>query len=242
VASYRALSLNAAIHADTLFSMPGMFSFNLWSERPPPTLANVTQWFLLLDNAQQRQIIAALERDPRACVIVDPKHLDFLRANGLGPSGELYDYLRHSFVPAFRLGLHEFWVKQGRRIAPFFTAEVLASTAPSDPDQPDTLLLIPLVLPQNERVTQLEIEGFSDMPRPPLLLKSPTARFEITKITTNGDPCEPKHTVTSPFMLSEPSVLAVHFNRRGAVFSLAHTLITVRGEQGSELALVRLRP
>src|SRR5690606_23211570 len=90
-ALFRLLTHNAVAHADALFSLPGMFSFNLWAGVPTPTLANVTHWFSLLDEQQQHSIVSALESHPRACVIVQREHIEFLEKRGLGPKGLLYD-------------------------------------------------------------------------------------------------------------------------------------------------------
>ena len=59
-AELRSLSVNAVAHCDLLFSLPGMFSFNLWTGLPSPTAANVTHWFNLLSPAQQAAVIAKL--------------------------------------------------------------------------------------------------------------------------------------------------------------------------------------
>jgi hypothetical protein len=124
-ASLRTVSLNASVHADTLFSLPGVFSFNLWTGRPTPTGANVTHWFSLLNPGQQRQIIDRLAADPRACIIVEHSLLTFLHEGAINPSGPLRDYLYEQFEPAFATGNYQFWVKRGRTIAPLGTASLL---------------------------------------------------------------------------------------------------------------------
>src|SRR5205814_2085535 len=105
-----------------------------------PTLANVTHWFSLLSPAQQSAIIDALAAHPRAVVIVQPDHLDFLRQRGFIASGPLYEYIMRDFTAAFTVDGFEFRVHRGRRIAPLQTAEVLARPAGGASDLPDTLL------------------------------------------------------------------------------------------------------
>ncbi|HET7535114.1 MAG TPA: hypothetical protein VFJ90_01570, partial [Candidatus Didemnitutus sp.] len=124
-AGLRALALNASVHADTLFSLPGTFSFNLWTGRPTPTAANVTHWFSLLTAEQQAQAIARLEADPHACIIVERELLAFLHQSHLDPAGPLRDYLYAQFTPAFAASNYEFWVKRGRTVAPLSTAALL---------------------------------------------------------------------------------------------------------------------
>jgi len=112
------MSFNAALHADRLFSLPGMFSFNLWSNVPPPTLRNTTVWFTLLSEAEQNEIVRVLEQSPRACLLVERNVISLLQASGFPPKGPLVDYLLRQFRPAFSLGGLDFWVNQGRTIAP----------------------------------------------------------------------------------------------------------------------------
>ncbi|MBF8306126.1 MAG: hypothetical protein HW398_1314, partial [Acidobacteria bacterium] len=52
--AYRIVVLNAVVHADLVFSLPGMFSFNLWTGLPTPTAKNTNLWFTLLDDQEQR--------------------------------------------------------------------------------------------------------------------------------------------------------------------------------------------
>ncbi|MBA4137607.1 MAG: hypothetical protein C0518_09850 [Opitutus sp.] len=125
----RILTRNAARHGNTLFSYPGMFSFNVWSGRPSPTLANVTHWFSLLDERQQQAIIDRLEADPRAVVIVQSYLINFLVVRDLAPRGRLHDYLLKNFAAAFRLDTYEFWVRRGRTIAADGTARFVRDAA-----------------------------------------------------------------------------------------------------------------
>ncbi|MSU48085.1 MAG: hypothetical protein EXS37_03180 [Opitutus sp.] len=60
----RVLTLNASLHADLLFSVPGMGSFNLWSGVPAPTAQHATQWFWLLPATEQRRISDRLAPHP----------------------------------------------------------------------------------------------------------------------------------------------------------------------------------
>lgn len=114
--SIRVIDANIRREAGIVFSLPGMFSFNLWSGHPAPTAANTTHWFSLLDAGRQAEIIHALEADPRAVVIVQRDLLRFLIAKGYPPEGMLADYLRIAFIPALRVGSYDLCVKRGRTI------------------------------------------------------------------------------------------------------------------------------
>jgi hypothetical protein len=126
----RVLSVNATAHCDLLFSLPGMFSFNLWTGLPSPTAANVTHWFNLLSPAQQSAVIAQLAAHPRAGLIVERDVLGLITGAGIPVGGPLRDYLYAAFAPAFAAGSHEFWVRRDRSVAPLGTAGVRYRSAP----------------------------------------------------------------------------------------------------------------
>lgn len=126
------ITRNIQLHGGMLFSLPGMFSFNLWTGHATPTGANVTHWFSLLDDARQREIIAALAGDPRALIVVHAPHLQYLKDRGMEPSGPLRDYLDSAFEPVVRLYAYELWAKQGRTLTPVGTGRLQrAATANS---------------------------------------------------------------------------------------------------------------
>jgi hypothetical protein len=112
----KAIEQNLRREADTVFSLPGMFSFNIWSGRPTPTAANATHWFSLLNETQQTAIQRRLESDPRAMVVLHREHLHYLYANGFRPTGALKDYLLSAFHPSIRLGSYDVWIKTGRTL------------------------------------------------------------------------------------------------------------------------------
>lgn len=126
----RTMTRNAARHGGTLFSHPGMFSFNLWSGRPTPTPANVTLWSTLLTDAQQEEIRARLAADPRAVIIGQEYVLNHVILQGFAPRGALNRHLVENFLPAFRIDTYVFWVQRGRAIAPVGTARLERSPAP----------------------------------------------------------------------------------------------------------------
>ena len=123
-AGYRILDKNIRRHADLLFSHPGMLSLNIWTERPTPTAANVTHWFSLLNAEQQQAIIERLDADPRAVVVAQSYLINYLVQKGYPPTGPLQKYLVRNFHAAFRINTFEFWVRNGRDIAPLSIARL----------------------------------------------------------------------------------------------------------------------
>jgi len=66
---YGLLASSIRANCGLLFSMPGMFSFNLWSGVPSPNGSNVTFWTRLFSPERQKQILDILQSNPRACVL-----------------------------------------------------------------------------------------------------------------------------------------------------------------------------
>lgn len=242
-ATYRILSFNAEAHADMLFTLPGMCSFNLWTGLPPPTLANTTHWFSLLDEARQRKIIQALEAHPRAAVIVHTQHVAYLRERGFAPKGILYDYLQENFAPAFRIDDFEFHLRRGRVAAPFFTAELLQrADGAADPGTPAAALRIPLALPPGTVIDRIEIARMDDQTTPPAIFDAARTRVEFAPINDAGVPLAAPVNARFPLKLEGPALLSLYFDKPPAPLSLRHTLLVLRASDGSEIALARLRP
>lgn len=160
----RLLSLNATAHGDMLFSLPGMFSFNGWTQLPTPTLQNTTHWFSLLNREQQEATITALAQSKRPVVLVHHGLIDFLTASEFVVESPLHDYLREHFVRAFKLGQYEFWIRQGRRIAPLSSAEFLQLET-EQPGLPQHRLDLVLALPEGRRIASIELATLEESPR-----------------------------------------------------------------------------
>ena len=62
---------------DTFFTLPGMDSFYLWTDREPPTTLNLTNWMYMLDDRQQLKIVEQLDAHPQLCMVIDPIVVSF---------------------------------------------------------------------------------------------------------------------------------------------------------------------
>jgi len=160
----RLMALNATAHADVLFTLPGMFSFNQWTGLPTPTLANTTHWFSLLSRRQQEEIAAALTRSERPVFIAQRYVLDFLKDRRIPVTGPLQDYLQQNFVRAFSIEQYEFWVRRGRIIAPLGTVELYALKVPESGVAPGKLELI-VAIPSGRQIASIEIAHLVDPSR-----------------------------------------------------------------------------
>ena len=234
----RVLTLNATAHADVLFSEPGMFSFNLWSGAPAPGPANVTHWFSLLEEGRQREIIRRLENSPRAVVITDVLHMNFLRDRGFAPAGPLHDYIAREFEPAFRAADMEFRVRRGRNIRPFLVAEALTRAEPAGVGERH-LIRLPLLLPTVRPVESIEVA-----PAHPAAIRlgGGNTRAEIAPLSPRGDPAGPAVPARWPLEVNGPVLLSLYFNSPAPSRLPREATILLRNADGGEEALARLAP
>lgn len=239
-ALHRLLTHNAAAHADVLFSLPGMFSFNLWSGVPPPTHANVTHWFTLLDEAQQASIKRNLESNPRACVIVQRAHLEFLHDHRLTPKGPLYEFIKREFESAFTVGDVEFCVRRGRRIKPFMVAELLTrpNSSAHYPSE-STLLTFTLLLPPARPVSSIQIRSGS-YSTTLLELSASNARVEFSPVDGRGEQSGPRRPMSWPLQISAAGTLWIYYNGETMPRPAREATIVLRTSENEEVGLARL--
>jgi hypothetical protein len=99
----------------TFLTYPGMNSFYLWSQLPPPSYINVGAWMYLLDDQAQRSIVEAARARSRLCLVrAVPVVQVWARGRPL-PRGPLDFYLERGFVPYGKRGHYELLVKAPAR-------------------------------------------------------------------------------------------------------------------------------
>jgi hypothetical protein len=237
-ALFRLLALNASVHADVLFSEPGMFSLNLWSDVPPPTRANVTHWFSLLSAERQQAIIEKLRASPRAAVIVQREHVNYLAGRGLGPKGPLHDFIAAEFTPVFTLDDFEFCVRRGRTVAPYHVGDVLELRADAAaPAAESRLLRLPL-LPPPAPIARIDVSSTGPAP---LVFDASTCRAEFQPANSRGEPTGPARPLAWPLVLPGPGTLHLYFAGERLPRPERTALLTFRDAAGAELLLARLR-
>jgi hypothetical protein len=230
-ALFRVLAMNAAAHGDILFSEPGMFSLNFWSGLPPPTLTNVTHWFSLISSARQQAIIRVLETHPRACIIIQREHIEYLTRRRFAPAGELHDYIARNFSPAFTLDRFEFCVRNQRRIEPVLLGEMQIE---SDlPRQANTTLRVRLPLAGRAAIARIEVTSVQTPSDAPLVFDASNARVDVQGSSPQ--------TASWPLQLEGAPTLLIHFDRFALPRPTAGSVITFRGTDGREIALARLK-
>jgi hypothetical protein len=115
----RTLTLNAQVHADVLFSRPGMYSYNLWSGADTPTLRNATHWSWLLNQTEQSRIVQRLEATRRRAIITNRRLDEFMVRYKVPLAGPIQSHLLAGYRPLFSLGDFEFLVPRDSRAEPF---------------------------------------------------------------------------------------------------------------------------
>ncbi len=233
----RLLCKNLQAHGNELFSFPGLFSFNIWTGKPTPTLANATHWFSLLSTDQQQAIIARLRADPRACVVVQRFLVDFLHAAGFATGGPLFDYLAANFQPALRIETYEVWVHRGRSIALYGTARVASGAA-------DSSRRLELTVSHTDYPTE-HIEVRDLFPPYNLLEELPVDSAHpvwLTPIDETGAPTGPSEPCANVPRLVRPTRISVSFPPLPRPVSGAQLSVLLRAPDGQGTVELRFMP
>ena len=69
-------------HCDVLFTMPGMYSWNVWSGVPTPDGLNITGWMNALTTNQQQEVLRDLLKSSRPCAVYNPDLIHFWMPGG----------------------------------------------------------------------------------------------------------------------------------------------------------------
>ena len=180
----RVMTLNAAIHADVLFSRPGMFSYNIWSGVPTPTTRNATHWFWLLNAPAQQGIIDRLIQVPRSAIITSEDLDLFLESIHVPVIGPLADYIHTNYRPLLSLGNFHFLVPHGSRAVPFGQFELLVPAAGETATYAPALLRTNVLL--NGRPASVQLQGL----QAPWTVREnylpPAARIILEPINSDG--------------------------------------------------------
>ncbi len=236
--AYRIIALNAAVHADMLFSLPGMFSLNLWTGLPTPTARNTTLWFTLLNATEQADIIAALTKDERPCVIVQESLLELMRAGKVPMAGPLWDYLAANFTAAFRVEGFAFHVRNGRVIAPVNIAR-LELSAPTADGAHDTQLEFSLVN-DGTPIAAIEVRDVGEKPAAPFALGAANAAASLVTIDRAGRSLGPLAPVGWPIPTRGLVHLSIRFRRPAAGLPPLTTVLYLKSATGATLGEVRI--
>jgi hypothetical protein len=236
----RVLVLNTAMHADMLFTFPGMLSFHRWTGVPPPTPLNTTHWFTLLTPAQQEDIRARLEAAPRSCVILQRHIYEFLVDTRVATESPLARWLKDNYESAFALDSYEFWVRKGRRIAAPGTATVREGATGA---RPRYLVAATLALPAEVEVAAVELQRFDgDIGRTVTRWSPADAQLRQTPINSSGAAVGPSQPLPPPWRVRGLCRLELFTDRFPAGLPLEHAVLHFRDRAGRPVAEARFIP
>lgn len=239
-ASYRILALNAAVHGDRLFSLPGMFSFNVWTGLPTPTSKNTTLWFSLLNPAEQQEIIDVLNRDARAVLIVQESLLELMQINNIPMRGPLWDYVHRNFNVAFRSNGFAFSIHPERSIAPLNLATVGTRRSPdADGLLHDTLLSFNLVH-DGAPIAAIEIRSGDHDRANPLVLDGKNSRVTVTPINTAGQAMGLPSSANWPLTIKGLVSIQVYTDLNRRSLEASNTLLHLRGTHWENLGEIMI--
>lgn len=80
------------------YSMPGLFSFALWTGHALPTALNINDILAFIRPEQQRSIVEELSRQSGLCVVYNPGFLQLFDRGQIGTDPPLLHYLQADFV------------------------------------------------------------------------------------------------------------------------------------------------
>lgn len=234
--AYTLLALNAVVHSDQLFSLPGMFSFNLWTNLPTPTLKNTTLWFTLLNDTEQADIIRSLEATPRTTVIVQETLVQLMAAGEVPMRGLLHDYLKRHFAPAFRIEGFSFLVRRGRTLATLGVARLGSAR-----NGLETLVDFHFAGDETP-VARIEIRDVTaPLDAPPVqVLDAANTRISIVAVNRAGEAAGAPVASRWPLRFQGLAHLALRFDRGGVDLDPATTAFYLIGADGRVLGVARV--
>jgi hypothetical protein len=92
-ATYRWLAERLHADCDTFVGLPGINSLYFWAEKAPPTTRSPGDWLNLLTEAQQAEVVAALDSRARVMAVRNRKALKVWLRDGSTASGPLARYI-----------------------------------------------------------------------------------------------------------------------------------------------------
>ena len=233
VYAVRIMRENLRTHADLLFSFPGLYSANLWTGLPTPTLTNATHWFSLLSSARQQEIIDQLAVSPRSALLVQRDVLDYLAKWGFPTTGPLHDWLMANYEKAFALDGYELWLRRGRHVAPLSTARLAAAGATGQE------LVLTLAAPARP-VARIQLCDF-DAPALPLMeFTGADLDLSLQSITPEGDATTAPLAVHFPVAFKNLARLTLRYPKSATQFVHGHGLVVLRDASGAIVAEARM--
>ncbi len=233
---YRILNKNIRMHGDMLFSYPGLYSLNIWTERPTPTAHNVTHWFSLLEDSKQNAILEKLQSEERAVIVLQSYLINYLELHGFPPRSDLQPYIVENFQPVFTIDTFQFWARKGRKVAPLSTAKIHL-------DKENGEALLQLTTDAQGQATTAEIRGlFYPYNRVRALPMTTGLPWKITPLSAHNLPRGMTTLATITATLEEINRITIPFPSRNNLPQLDILKVVIKDESGAVLDTLRFTP
>lgn len=232
---FRVITENLRAHADLLFSFPGTFSANLWTQLPAPTLANATHWFSLLNATQQQRIIDRLASAPRAALLVQRDLVDYLARNHFPTDGPLHTWLMAHFEPKMKVDGYEIWLRNGRSMAALSTARLIRE----NPTAGEFSLRLTLRAPQSP-IASIDVCDV-EHPRTALLrLSAENTGIAVSACDLDGHVTGPSREASFPFLPPALAQVRLEIRAEDSLVTSRRCLLVLRDADGHVVAEARV--
>ena len=104
------------VHADTFLTLPGLNSFYFWAEKEPPTGLNTTTWMTLLTDKEQQEVLDALSRHERACILCNASELRFWAGHSKQAPAPVFKHIKENYKPVLSRGEYSLLVRKARTL------------------------------------------------------------------------------------------------------------------------------
>ena len=82
------------------YSLPGLYSFSLWTGQALPTTLNVNWQMNFLSWKQQESVVDALSVEPDLCIVYDPDFLNLVDRGQVATNPPLLKFVSMDFAPS----------------------------------------------------------------------------------------------------------------------------------------------
>jgi hypothetical protein len=88
----------------SVLTLPGLYSFSLWSGVPPAEERRINSWIFLWPDEVQKNELHKLRQQPQGCVLVSQDMYDFFRTLAASPGNDAFlSEIQRSMTPIFRM-------------------------------------------------------------------------------------------------------------------------------------------
>jgi hypothetical protein len=181
--------------------------------------------------------MAALERAPRACVIMQQDVLEILRSAKIPVNGPLCDYILQNYTPVFRVEGFAFMVRNGRAISPLNIAEL----APSErAGREASQRLVWRMAGNGAAIDAIEARTIDSTSDAIMRLGQQNASATLTPIDTNGRAIGQTRAGTWPLAIKGLHAVTIEFEGKTAALPPATTVFYFKDPGGAIVGEARM--